>query len=182
MFKTFNRWLNHHSYFRYGYFLLLIIIVFLYSFFPNYRNFYLLFIVSVIFLGIGFYNKPTWVIFLLTVITGVFKIFLLPEQISDVSTLLIQLSSYLIIAFISVGLRKNVQIVHEDQIELVTALSKALDTRDSYTLHHSENAAKYAIEIAEKMKLPKDLCNSIRIGGLLHDIGKIGIPENILNK
>ena len=39
-----------------------------------------------------------------------------------------------------------------------------------------------AVEIANKMKLPKELCNIIHIGGLLHDIGKVGIPEHILTK
>ena len=71
---------------------------------------------------------------------------------------------------------KNAQKIREDNLELVTTLANALDSRDAYTLHHSENVAKYAVEIAEKMKLSKDLCDVIRIGGLLHDIGKIGTP------
>nr|WP_263324302.1 HD-GYP domain-containing protein [Neobacillus sp. Marseille-Q6967] len=77
---------------------------------------------------------------------------------------------------------KNAQKVREDNIALIKALANALDSRDTYTLHHSENVTRYAVEIAKKMNLSKDMCNAIRIGGLLHDIGKIGIPENILNK
>ncbi|WP_256236208.1 HD-GYP domain-containing protein [Bacillus sp. EB600] len=86
------------------------------------------------------------------------------------------------IAFISVGLMKNVQKVREDNFELTKALVNALDSRDPYTLHHSKNVAKLALTMAEKLKLSKDLCNVIRIGGLLHDIGKIGIPKHILTK
>ncbi|WP_458413466.1 HD-GYP domain-containing protein [Schinkia sp. CFF1] len=77
---------------------------------------------------------------------------------------------------------KFVHRVKKDNLELTTALANALDSRDAYTMYHSENVAKYAFEIAKKMKLSKDTCNNIHIGGLLHDIGKIGIPEHILSK
>ncbi|HEY4550895.1 MAG TPA: HD-GYP domain-containing protein [Bacillus sp. (in: firmicutes)] len=77
---------------------------------------------------------------------------------------------------------KSIQKVKEDNLELIITLANALDSRDPYTLHHSENAAKYSVQIAEKMKLPKDHCEIIREGALLHDIGKIGIPEHILMK
>ncbi|WP_223282857.1 HD-GYP domain-containing protein [Neobacillus kokaensis] len=72
--------------------------------------------------------------------------------------------------------------MEKQNLELTEALSNALDYRDTYTQHHSENVAKYAIEIAKKMKLPKNVCEDIYLGGLLHDIGKIGIPEDILKK
>nr|WP_285889658.1 HD-GYP domain-containing protein [Neobacillus niacini] len=75
-----------------------------------------------------------------------------------------------------------VQKVKKDSLDLTESLINALDSRDSYTSDHSENVSRYAMQIAEKMNLSKDLCNVIRTGGLLHDIGKIGIPENILTK
>jgi HD-GYP domain-containing protein (c-di-GMP phosphodiesterase class II) len=70
----------------------------------------------------------------------------------------------------------------EETLALVLTLSKALDARDPYTAFHSENVAKYAVMIAEKLKLPPRTCYNIFIGALLHDIGKIGVPEAILNK
>ncbi|WP_235867585.1 HD-GYP domain-containing protein [Ureibacillus chungkukjangi] len=77
---------------------------------------------------------------------------------------------------------KYVQKVEEDNLELTIALANALDSRDHYTLHHSENVAKYSVQIARKLNLPNLSCEIIRKGALLHDIGKIGIPENILTK
>ena len=70
----------------------------------------------------------------------------------------------------------------EDKLELTTVLANALDSRDSYTLNHSENVAKYSVQIAEKLKLSKECCAIIRKGALLHDVGKIGISEHILMK
>ena len=69
-----------------------------------------------------------------------------------------------------------------NMLQLTTALAKSLDARDEYTAHHSENVAKYAVSIARRMKLPRAVCEAIEIGGLLHDIGKIGVPESILTK
>ena len=70
----------------------------------------------------------------------------------------------------------------DDELELTTVLANALDSRDSYTLNHSENVAKYSVQIAEKLKLSKECCAISRKGALLHDIGKIGISEHILMK
>nr|WP_263324317.1 HD-GYP domain-containing protein [Neobacillus sp. Marseille-Q6967] len=148
----------------------------------NETNFYVLYIFSSIFLGIGFYNLPTWSIVFLTAIVVSCRFFLIPETSHNLETFLAYLFTYLLITFISVGLMKNAQKVREDNLALTKALANALDSRDTYTLHHSENVTRYAVEIAKKMNLSKDMCNTIRIGGLLHDIGKIGIPENILNK
>lgn len=90
--------------------------------------------------------------------------------------------TYFLIALITSQLMKYVQKVKRYELKLNAALANALDSRDSHTLHHSENVAKYSILIAEKMKLSKDCCDIIRKGTLLHDIGKIGIPEHILMK
>jgi HD-GYP domain-containing protein (c-di-GMP phosphodiesterase class II) len=69
-----------------------------------------------------------------------------------------------------------------NNIDLITTLAKSLDSRDHYTAFHSQNVAYYSKKIAEEMKLPKSVCENIYYGGLLHDIGKIGVPETILNK
>jgi putative nucleotidyltransferase with HDIG domain len=64
----------------------------------------------------------------------------------------------------------------------IEALSATLDTRDYITAGHSRRVTLYAIEIARLMKLDPEQREVIRYAGLLHDIGKIGIPEVILLK
>ena len=178
-----NRWLNRPFYFRYGFFFLLIFSVILNSIIlEGESGFYIFYIFSVIFLGIGFYNKPTWFLILFTVIVVTCRYFFIPDSGSNIGIFLIHLVTYSIITLISAGLMKYVQKVKEDNLELTTALANALDSRDPYTLHHSENVAKYSVQIAEKMELSKDSCGIIRKGALLHDIGKIGIAEHILLK
>ena len=144
-------------------------------------HFYILYIFSVIFLSIGFYNK-TWLLILFTLIVVICRYFLIPDSPSSIITFLIHLFTYLLITFIATGLMKYVHKVKEDELELTTALANALDSRDPYTLNHSENVAKCSVQIAEKMNLSKECCAIIRKGALLHDIGKIGIPEHILMK
>jgi diguanylate cyclase (GGDEF)-like protein len=58
----------------------------------------------------------------------------------------------------------------------------AVDTKDRYTKRHSEDVARYAAFLAHRLGLPPDLIATIRVAGLLHDIGKIGIPDQILRK
>ena len=67
-------------------------------------------------------------------------------------------------------------------MDVIFALAKSLDSRDKYTAFHSENVAKYAEMIAKEMNIPKKQCEALYLGGLLHDIGKIGVPESILKK
>ncbi|KAB7671762.1 HD-GYP domain-containing protein [Bacillus sp. B1-b2] len=178
-----NKFLSHPKYSRFMFFLLLFVSICLNSIIlRNQTNFYILYIFCAIFLGIGYYNSPKWFIFMLTLAIVVCRYFLIPESAASAATFFTYLLTYLLITFMSVGLMLNVQKVTEENVELTKALSNALDTRDTFTLHHSENVAKYAVDIAERMKLPPYLCKVIHIGGLLHDIGKIGIPEHILSK
>ena len=72
--------------------------------------------------------------------------------------------------------------VEKISLETISIIMKALEAKDSYTEHHSLNVAKYAKAIAEKLKLPAKEIEHIYTLGLLHDIGKIGVPEVILNK
>jgi len=67
-------------------------------------------------------------------------------------------------------------------IRTIRALAQALDARDHYTHSHSENVARYAVKIAEAMNLSAHEIDVIRSACELHDIGKIGIPDNILTK
>ncbi|MEH7119166.1 HD-GYP domain-containing protein [Neobacillus vireti] len=182
MVRTISYWLNNHIYCRYLFYGLLISSVVVNLFIFQHNNFYILYILLCIFLGLGFYDKPSWFLAFVTTIIVLFRFFLLPGMGLSMGTFFIHLFTYQMITFITVGLKKNNQRVREDNLELVKALSNALDSRDSYTQNHSEAVAEIAVQIAKAMKLPKAQCNDIHIGGLLHDIGKIGVPEQILTK
>jgi diguanylate cyclase (GGDEF)-like protein/putative nucleotidyltransferase with HDIG domain len=64
----------------------------------------------------------------------------------------------------------------------VRALAAAVDARDPYTRSHSARVAALSRGIAEEMQLSADQVRRIQLGALLHDIGKIGVPDAILNK
>lgn len=64
----------------------------------------------------------------------------------------------------------------------VRVMLGALDAKDPYTFGHSMRVGQYAMVLARYMKLPEDVVEAVRNGGLLHDVGKIGTPDNILNK
>ncbi len=66
--------------------------------------------------------------------------------------------------------------------ETLQALAAALDLRDNDTAGHSRRVMAYAVEIAKRMGCSKEQMNTIARGALLHDIGKIGMPDAILMK
>lgn len=67
-------------------------------------------------------------------------------------------------------------------IQTNEALAAAIDAKDRYTRGHSGRVAEYAREIARRYGLSKGKQNEIYMMGLLHDVGKIGIPDSIINK
>ncbi|MBR5336890.1 MAG: response regulator [Lachnospiraceae bacterium] len=75
--------------------------------------------------------------------------------------------------------------VEENQrlfIDIVMALSDAIDAKDTYTNGHSRRVAKYSMDIARRLGYSEEQQNDIYLMGLLHDIGKIGIPDAVINK
>ena len=74
------------------------------------------------------------------------------------------------------------QSVERLSLQMVQSLAHAIDAKDSYTNGHSTRVALYAGMIAEKMGYGGEQLERLRYAGLLHDIGKIGIPEEIINK
>jgi diguanylate cyclase (GGDEF)-like protein/putative nucleotidyltransferase with HDIG domain len=70
----------------------------------------------------------------------------------------------------------------EGSFDVLDAMVTAVDNKDRYTRHHSEDVTEYALWIAEELGYSEGTQRVIRIGGLLHDVGKIGVPEDILRK
>ncbi len=64
----------------------------------------------------------------------------------------------------------------------VKALIRAIDAKDHYTFDHSDHVTKLAVIIADALGISENMKNKIRYGGIIHDIGKIGIEEVILGK
>lgn len=71
---------------------------------------------------------------------------------------------------------------YRSALSMISALTAAIDAKDHYTYAHSKNVARYAANLAVAAGLNDDQVRTIYAAGLLHDIGKISIPENILNK
>lgn len=67
-------------------------------------------------------------------------------------------------------------------LEIMRSYAKAVEAKDFYTKGHSDNVARYALNFAKFLGLSERDCEIIYVAGVLHDIGKIGIPDNILNK
>lgn len=72
--------------------------------------------------------------------------------------------------------------VKRGYMETIEALVNAIEAKDPYTRGHSERVIRYAVATAEEMGLPPEQVEEIRIGAVLHDIGKIGVPESVINK
>jgi len=79
----------------------------------------------------------------------------------------------------------NMDLYHELQhfvINMVKSLVYAIEAKDIYTRGHSERVNRYAMLMAERLKLDKTEKEILNWASILHDIGKIGIPESVLNK
>ena len=66
-------------------------------------------------------------------------------------------------------------------VEVMEALAHTIDAKDEYTRGHSVRVAKYSRMLAQRMGLSGQDCESVYYMGLLHDIGKIGVPNDIIN-
>lgn len=66
--------------------------------------------------------------------------------------------------------------------DTIRALARAIEARDPYTLGHSERVTHYALAAGQELGLSQKQMEIIRFGGILHDIGKIGVPEETLGQ
>lgn len=80
----------------------------------------------------------------------------------------------------------NIQQLLEEQelayMQAMQSLAKALETKDKYTAGHSGRVASYSVKLGRRLGLGKEQLTLLKQGALMHDLGKIGIPDIILNK
>jgi putative two-component system response regulator len=65
---------------------------------------------------------------------------------------------------------------------VITTLALTIEARDPYTLGHCDRLSRYAVAVGEAMGLDREMLRALRLGGYLHDLGKIAVPDGILLK
>jgi len=70
----------------------------------------------------------------------------------------------------------------EDAKAVISSLANAIEGRDPYTRGHVERVGTYAVEIGRRIGLGADAFAALRVGGVVHDIGKVAVPDHLLNK
>ncbi len=94
--------------------------------------------------------------------------------------------TFFLIAFLYYIGYKNEQLnarrVEEMNLQVVSALAAAIDAKDDYTKGHSSRVAEYARRIAARSGFSKSEQDDIYMMALLHDVGKIGVPDEVINK
>lgn len=83
---------------------------------------------------------------------------------------------------INVELEETYKKLEQSYIDSIEALRLAVDAKDQYTRGHSDRVSYYSLLIGESLGLNERDLKTLKIGGLFHDIGKIGVPDNILLK
>ena len=85
--------------------------------------------------------------------------------------------------------KREIEVLRDEQTRLrvmfeqtAGALSSSIDAKDRYTHGHSKRVAEYSERIAQAAGMSKEECEEVYFAALLHDVGKIGIPNNIINK
>jgi len=74
------------------------------------------------------------------------------------------------------------QMLRDPNVAAIQSLAAAVDAKDAYTHGHSERVTDYALQIGQALGTGQELLDSLKVAGLLHDLGKIGVPDSILNK
>lgn len=72
--------------------------------------------------------------------------------------------------------------IQKMSLQSITTIANTIDAKDEYTKGHSQRVSDYSYALAKELGLSEEECNDVRNIALLHDIGKIGIPDSILNK
>ena len=69
-----------------------------------------------------------------------------------------------------------------ENFSMLNALVSAVDNKDRYTRRHSEDVLKYSLQVAQELGLDDDTLFAVKVAALLHDVGKVGVPDHILRK
>jgi HD-GYP domain-containing protein (c-di-GMP phosphodiesterase class II) len=110
------------------------------------------------------------------------RYYLSPIELPEIDQFCFQWLSYFAIAFVVSTITKNYVSSKSTLIRMSLIITKLIDSKDKYTSLHSRNVSHYAYLIGKEMKLSQKQCESLSLGGLIHDIGKIGVPDRILLK
>ena len=128
------------------------------------------------------------------IISAIFQAFTPWVSVNNMSLVFFGIFLY---SFDLIDLNNQVERAHQREIELsqarerdarllfeqtASALASAIDEKDAYTQGHSARVASYARLIAERANKSEAACDEAYYAGLLHDVGKIGIPDTIINK
>lgn len=150
-------------------------------------------------LGISYFYKTSWYSTAKNMAKGTTLIYLLLMVMSGIcsrlvemygiSTLFPMVAAFTIMSFVfhqyydSVNkLKQKVEEVETFNHKFLTVMAASIDARDRYTSGHSQRVAHWGREIAKEIGLPAKKVDEVYFGGILHDIGKIGIEDEILNK
>ncbi|MHB8279929.1 MAG: PAS domain S-box protein [Candidatus Humimicrobiaceae bacterium] len=104
------------------------------------------------------------------------------EDAKQISTLGINVQIILERKKLTEELKESLEKITKTLVGTVQAIVSIGEFRDSYTAGHQKNVTQLAFAIAEELGLSKDLIESLKFAGILHDIGKIYVPTDILNK
>jgi putative nucleotidyltransferase with HDIG domain len=78
--------------------------------------------------------------------------------------------------------RRLIAALERGYLDTIRSLASAIDAKDPYTRGHSERVAALSVEIGRELGLDEVALKSLQFAGILHDIGKIGVPEQVLRK
>lgn len=101
---------------------------------------------------------------------------------NELSGILLILGPSITVGLLAKRQRRYVKQLKEAYISTLKTLAEATDAKDGYTQGHSERVARYAVSIAKEMSLSTSEINYLEQAALLHDIGKIAVPDRILHK
>ena len=92
------------------------------------------------------------------------------------------LISYFIITYKTISYRNRVELDSKIISQSFSTLTNFIDAKDAYTKNHSKRVAIYSAELGRRLNMDKGEVNNLYYIALMHDCGKIGIPDNLLNK
>lgn len=129
----------------------------------------------------GIKNGLFWILLIILP----FIIFMFKDSIltkNEFSEILLILAPGITVGLLADKQRRYINQLKETYISTLKALAEITDARDSYTQGHSERVAKYAVLIAKEMSLSDNEIYYLEQAALLHDIGKIAVPDTVLHR